>query len=648
MDDTTTKRVDVDQNELRDVNPPEPREPIQQLPANRIEFVQARIFLFILLLILTLFFNGNPLIFSFITTVLILLSVSMFDPISNTILRYCERLIILPGRPLAHLWHSFFRNHFTSLGRWLKLHSRLVTEVVSIFAIAVLLAMTTLNPFVTRWSGNINDFFCLKTSLPWFTCNSGYGVSALHNGVRIGLIKDNTVPNTVPFDQSTLNHDEINIENLIFAENRQACIGQHITLVAATMLSRTVEDPLSGATLGLQNLQGYYLWQHSYNAMHPSTRLCLVIANLGTPDTANKGSSLVKGCPDCYSMPQVIYQIAQLAHSDPNVRGIVGFPYSEQAKEALDALKNYPSLANLSIISPSASSDNFSNTNNFYRIDAPDQSQGATMAHFFCSHLAPRQSSSASIAILIDNSDAFSGDLPLDFKNNLSCIDQEKIPPLINYTNGDSQSIQAAVDRALKQNRPNYIFFPGYDEDMDTVEAEIHRQNHSNTVTILGGDGLNNVDATTTHYAYSLVYAASFAQPLPLSDAIVRNFSERFSNPYFAKTSNGLWMPKDTLLAIDAAHAFTEALQNLQQGDFTQQDFNTALKSVYFTGESGEILFQGNRVNSGHISDRDQEIVYITCYDHSHTINLIGSYTAIIDTGSVQENRSAQDTNSCT
>jgi len=251
MDDTNTKRVDVDQNELRDINPPEPREPIQRLPANRIEFVQARIFLFILLLILTLFFNGNPLIFSLITTLLILLSVSMFDPISNTILRYCEQLIFLPGRPLAHLWHSFFRNHFTSLGRWLKLHSRLATEVVSILAIAVLLAMTTLNPFVTKWSGNINDFFCLKTSLPWFSCNSGYGISALPDGVRIGLIKDHG-----PFDQSILHKDEIKIENLIFAENRQACIGQHITLVAATMLSRTVEDPLSGATLGLQNLQG--------------------------------------------------------------------------------------------------------------------------------------------------------------------------------------------------------------------------------------------------------------------------------------------------------------------------------------------------------------------------------------------------------
>lgn len=497
--------------------------------------------------------------------------------------------------------------------------------------------------------GNVNDFFCLKTSLPWFTCSSGYGVSTLPDGVHIGLIGDNSYG---PFDQSILNQDEMKVEKLIFGENWQACIGQHITLVAITMLSRTVEDPLSGATLGLQNLQGDYLWQHHYNAMHLPIRLCLAIANLGTPDTANENSSLVKGCPDCYSMPQVIYQIAQLAHSDPNVRGIVGFPYSQQVVEALDTLKSYPSLANLSIISPSASSDNLSNTNNFYRIDAPDQSQGGAMAKFFCSFLVRRQPVvSASIAILTDSSDAYSGDLPLDLKNSISCLDPEKIPPLINYTNGDSQSIQTAVDIALKQDHAKYLFFPGYDEDLDTVESEIRSVLRSsfNTVTILGGDGLNNVDATT-HYAYNLVYAATFAQALPLSDPIVQDIkSDGFSKPYYAgSSSKELWIPKDMLLAIDAVRAFTQTLQTPLHANFTQEDFNAALKSVHFIGESGEIQLQGNRINSRHLSDRDHEIVYITCYDHNHTLNRMDSYTAIIDTGSVQENHSDQAIRSCT
>lgn len=155
-------------------------------------------------------------------------------------------------------------------------------------------------------------------------------------------------------------------------------------------------------------------------------------------------------------------------------------------------------------------------------------------------------------------------------------------------------------------------------------------------MTILGGDGLNNVDATT-HYAYTPVYAASFDQPRPwLSDPIIRDLkNEKFSRQYPAGSSS-IWIPKDTLLAIDAVHVFTQTVQDLGQTNIAQQDFNTALQTVIVTdGESSQIVFHGNRSTHNHISDRDQETVYITCYDTDHKLNMMYEYNATIDDGTV-------------
>jgi len=599
------------------------------------DLTRARTFFLILFLVLILFFHEN----SIIQTILVLLGIGVFEPIFNPLLRYLEALIAW----LGSLCRSILSNHLPALGRWLMRHRRLITTVTSLMAIVILLGATTLQTYLKEGFGRFNDFICLQKSLPSPTCSSGYGISTLSNGVRIGLIGDNAYGQ---FDQSQFNQGESFVEGLIFGENKQACAGQHMTLIATTTLSRTVEDPASGATLGLQNLYGYYLWQHFYNATHPSIRLCLAIANLGTSDTANQHSALVQTCPKCYSMPQIIYQMAQLAHTDPHVRGIVGFPYSQQAKEALDIIQKYPSLASLPIISPTASSDNLSNTSNFYRVDALDQSQGEALAQYFCHYLAPGPGHPpASVALFRDNTDFYSGDIPLDFQDSISkdCPNKVKIVPgFISYRNGDRSSIQKAVQEAVsKPDNANYIFFPGYDADLDVVESTLRDvlPKTFNTVTLLGGDGLNNVDVTT-HYAYNPVYAASFAQPRPLSDPVIQEFknkSENIFHLHYFVNSSSLWIPKDTLLAVDAVHAFTQALHDLNQTDASQEAFNTALQSISFTGESGQIVFQGNRITHNHISDRNQEMVYITCYDTTQTLNLVDAYTTHTDNGTTLE-----------
>ncbi len=611
---------------------------------------RARQFVIILLFILFLFFHENPII----TTLLALLGIGTFASLFDQILKWCEKLIMIPGKPLERLWASFFRTHLTSLGRWFKRHRRLVGEMTAIILAVIVAAITTLHPFVATEMGTVNDTICLHTSLTWFACSSGYAISNLpYNGVRIGLIGVGLNGDTTygPFDQSASNQDEQHVEKLILGEDKQACTAQekHITLITVTTLSRTVEDPQSGATLGLQNIYGYYLAQHSYNATHPGIRLCLAIANLGTPDTADQNSKLVQLHPEYYSMNQVMYQIAQLAHVDPNVYGIVGFPLSQQATEALDIRMRYPSLAHLMIISPTASTTRLSNTSNYLHMNAPNTIQGDAVAQVFCKSLLPKHPT-AKIAILIDGKNAYSDDLALTFANGVSKV----CPPgalssssPITYTNGDSETIIKAVDQAVTVDQANYIFFPGYDEDMDTVQSELHsalKNTTSQFLGILGGDGLNNVDATT-HYAYYPVYASSFAQPLPKTDSFVQSYSSdsNESLKLYPYNACSVWMAKDMLLAIDAIQAFTQTLQvelgKPNPASFTQEDFNSILNSITFKGESGSIWFQGGGTSatSGHLSDRIEETIYIVDYDQDHNLNLLQAYKATIDTEQLTE-----------
>jgi hypothetical protein len=606
-------------------DPPDP-------PAER--YTRARIFLIFLLLSLNLVFFTNPFVVSTLTIIIGILQV--FGDTLAPILKYTDKVFAPLLDFFEWIWRFFFFKPLPYLGRRLIRHRRSIIDIAIIIAIICLLGATTLNPFVKTVGSNLSDSVCLYTHLPWFSCNSGIGVSTLPNGVRIGLITDNTYG---PFDQSTLNQGEMTVEELIFNENKQACAGQHITLVVATWLSRTVEDPTSTVEHSVQELQGSYLAQRAYNKPHPAVSICLAIANLGTAGTASAQSTLVKSHPDDYSLPQVIHQIAQFAHANSSLYGIVGFRYSQTATEALNLIKGYQDLSTIPIIAPSASSDALSNVPNFYRIVSPDHSQGTVLAQFFCDSLKQSQSSD-SIGMLTDPSSAYSRSLQLAFNNALTCGDPRDREPHP-YTNYDASSIRPAVDQALQQNpAPKYIFFPGYDTDMDTVELEIHNKGgaQASEITIIGGDGTNNVDATT-YYSYNHIYNTTFVGPLldttdslATGDPLVTGFKQqRFDlppSPYAIQSH--VWIPANAVLGYDAVNAFVEAVKKVSRVSLTQDKFNNALSTIVFHGESGEIQFQGTS-NNGHTSNRNQGYIYITCNDLAHNTHLIAGYSTVND-----------------
>jgi hypothetical protein len=461
-------------------------------------------------------------------------------------------------------------------------------------------------------------------------------VTTLPNEVRYGLI---TSADQGPFDTSPLNGQERQVESLIFNEDKQACSGPHVTVADVTLLSRTIEDPSDSASKGLDDLHGAYLAQHDYNATRssydpaqhngqPFVSLCLVVANLGTLVMADQ-----KSAGNLYTLPPLVKQLVQFSRYDNTFRGIVGFPYSTQALEGIKAFQQW-GHQNIPIVSPSATSYMLSNVPNFYRVSPPDGSQGQAMAYYTCNVLT-KPLKNATIDIFT-NSDPYSSSLSSNFSDAIArCFDQDHIH-YENYQNGNASSIQSAVKNALAQ-KYMYIFFPGYESDLDTLQAEIQSssQGAGAHVTILGGDGLEDV-VNPNHDTFVSVYSTVYASPLRESESLSRGLvqeyqQQHFPMPYLSNAVPGYTLlPQGVIRSYNAMKMFTSVLNDLaQQGRNPSQDNITSdIASISFDGIGGHFSFQGNAINSNYISDPQGKSlpVYVMCTTRDHTIHLAATY----------------------
>jgi hypothetical protein len=597
----------------------------QKQEAREARVTYARIIFFVALCFLVITSAINTAIAIILTGILGLLSSSLFEDVFSTVIGFFDGVF-------EHAVKSP-----PKLGQWLLRHEKLIINgFISVLIVALM--GTIFHTTISEVTSNVSDTVCLRSSVPWPTCNTGVGVTGLPNGVRIGLITNNDFG---PFDRTSLNGEEKNVESLIFRENVRACSAPHITLAVVTMLGRTVEDPAGSATNGLADLYGAFLAQQDYNASNPRLGLCLAIASLGTLANADQESGLVRNSPDNYSLPLVIKRLIQFAHHDPTFHGIVGFPYSTQSQEAIAAFQAWP-FTSLPVVSPSASGDQLSAIANFYRIVSPDRSQSKIMAQFFCSTLLSNQNS-VSIDIFTDTPDAYSQSLQIGFEDNLKQCQNKNIRIEHDaYDNSDAGSIQQAADSAVVKH-VDYIFFPGYNTGLDTLETQLRTdQNSSAHITILGGDGLYDT-TEVTHYSFSPIYATIFASPLTRDAAlnpssnqeIVQKFisgyiGHKFPLPYLAKSIPPYTLfPPHAILSYDAISAYAETAKHFQTTNFTQNDFNKVLSSVSFYGVSGYVIFQGKGTVPTHASDPNGGYIYIMCTDRARTIHLIAQYESI-------------------
>ena len=308
------------------VIPPDPQQTNQltQDPPSRKGITRA--FLCILLAILFLVFFKSSDVLQMLGLALAFLSINLFEPVFSIVDRadpFVWNILLTIASGLRHVI-SF---HIPTIRRSIRVRLHFIIPIVCVVAVVYLLFHNAVEGALSSF----NDFSCLRTSLPVpnAVCNSGAGITTLPDGARVGLITDATQG---PFDLSSLNAQERQVEAAIFQEDVTACSGPHITLAEVTLLSRTIEDPDGSASKGLDDLRGAYLEQHDYNATKAAynpaehsgrsfVSLCLIVANLGTLVTADQTSG-----SDLYSVPQVVQQLVQYNRHDPTFRGIVGFP----------------------------------------------------------------------------------------------------------------------------------------------------------------------------------------------------------------------------------------------------------------------------------------------------------------------------------
>ncbi len=508
------------------------------------------------------------------------------------------------------------------------------------YYLAILIALCFLlqNIVLDRLNA-LRDNACIRVAFLSGLCPSGIGIITRTapdgNPVTVGLVTS-TNREAAPFDKSGAggSAQEQDVENKILLQQDvqgHACSGPHITLAVTTMVSRTITDINLSAGVGLEDLRGAYLAQANYNSQASHrTKLCLVIANIGTRATAAD------------TLPQIVKQLILFSQFDATFRGILGFPFSAHVQDALSTFRFW-NRTHIPIISPSATSNDFSSTPDFdfYRVVSSDSYQSGKMAQFIRAHFIPNADTQQSLPTIGIFYDVGRGtqQRPDSYSNSLATAFNDALLPYLSanhivfqpYSIGDSTSVIQSVQDAILKKHVTMIFFAGYADDIDAVETGIQSAQHASksdtAIPVFGGDGLYDL----TRYinsTFSIVYSTIYAPPLKSDIDIVKDYRQAFSQSVLTPTSTTIndytLLPPHAILSYDAAQAFLAALDNSLDKN-SQETFNQELATVKFSGLSGNIVFQGNS-STNHESDPSDKAVYILCADRNHAIHVAGAY----------------------
>ena len=358
----------------------------------------------------------------------------------------------------------------------------------------------------------------------------------------------------------------------------------YITLVVGTML--TGGNGLEG--VGHDDLQGAYIAQKEYNdgsKLPGGVKVRLLIANTGS------SSNYVK---------QVAQQIVQLSQTDKTFVGVMGWPYSDRAHEAIKVL----GAANIPMVSQTASADEFTGISPyFFRVAPSNKSQGIEGAKY-----AKDSLHASRVALFDDVSNLYSQSLAQDFSDQFQAGGGQivvKEP----YTVGKTSGLGDLLHDALAHH-PDLIYFSGYAADVSTLLANLQ----GDDPPVLGGDALYELSGyTSTSRANGFNHLRFTAFAYPDEWNILRPGD---NNPFFSEYSAAFGQSKlpqdspygfiradnDVILSYDA----TVALLNGATGALTEKtphDMQKGLQRINttksFQGVSGQIAFdgQGDPVN---------------------------------------------------
>jgi eukaryotic-like serine/threonine-protein kinase len=392
-------------------------------------------------------------------------------------------------------------------------------------------------------------------------------------------------------------------EALIYQEDLRVINSgsSYVTLVVGTMLSGGSD--LLG--VGRDDLQGAYVAQKEFNTglkIHGGMQVRLLIANTGSQTSY---------------VTQVAQQIIRLSQTDKTFVGVMGWPYSSRAVQAIQVLAK----AHIPMVSETASSDELTNASPyFFRVAPSNKTEGIAGAQY-----AEQVLHAKTVAMFYDPTDPYSQSLAQDFSQQF-LSDGNKIVDSEIYTVYKPSTLPTLLKKALATH-PDLIYFSGYASDVSTILVNLPAGN----LPVMGGDALYELGGypSNARAGFSRLHFTAFAYPDEWGVLGYGGQQPAFFSAYaadFDPNNNHTGSPygftrsdSDTILAYDAMVALLKGCDiALSSGKQTiaPQDLRQALSTISgansFQGVSGQISFAAN----GDPIDKAIVVLYVDPQGH--------------------------------
>ncbi len=429
-------------------------------------------------------------------------------------------------------------------------------------------------------------------------------------------LKANDISGAQSLWQSGLLQDTSDAEALIYLENERVLNSgnPYITIVVGTMMTG------DNVGVGRDNLQGAYVAQKEFNDGHRlpnNVQVRLLIANSGN---------------DATYATAVAQQIVRAAQQDHTIAGVMGWPFSSRAVNAIRVLAN----AHIPMVSQTASSDQLTGISPyFFRVAPSNKGQAIAGAHY-----AEQVLHAKNVALFVDPADAYSSSLAADFSQQFKA-DGNNIIVTENYTVGSQGQgkLPGLLQDALSHN-PDLIYFSGYASDISVLLANLPASGPFANLQILGGDALYELGgySSSARAGFNRLHFTSFAYPDEWDIAGLKAQKPAFFTDYASAFNPNSQQPSgiygytrtssDVMLSYDATVALLTASNGALSGagktSITPADLQQALTRITgaqaIQGVSGPIEFgpDGDPINKPFV------ILFVDPQGRIHQERLLG------------------------
>jgi ABC-type branched-subunit amino acid transport system substrate-binding protein len=330
----------------------------------------------------------------------------------------------------------------------------------------------------------------------------------------------------------------------------------------------------------------------------------------------------------------VAQQLALFAMNAPqqaNFMGVTSLPFSSSVVAALPIFQQY----GIPVVASSASSNQLSSEQDFYRIEPPDSQQDQSIVQFI-QDLHPQH-----VAVVYDsyyNGTPNNADDP--YSQSLGDSILEKLRgtniPIVtshSYRVGHPETIPT-LD--IINDKPDLLFFAGYPDDLSAMKDQLKEFQRQNIIipkmSIMGAQALYELGGYSNDN-YTHLYFTSFgypdAQDLPAQVKFANEYKEQFDQN--GQHANQYGFDRSTphsALSYDAVTAFQNAVSNAYNNSqsIALAAVKDELARVSFDGATGNTTFNGN--SSSFQSDPTTEKpIYFLCVNSQ---GLTKKITAIV------------------